>query len=188
MTLAATSLPWYAARASGLVAFTLLTISTLLGLALSGGARTRRWPRFAVEDVHGFVGLLVGAFVVLHGLSLLVDRYVPFSLVQLLVPGTASYRPLAVAAGIVAAELLAALALTNRYRRRLPYRVWRRAHYLNFAVWLLALVHGVAAGTDRSSAWTTGLYALACGSVAGLAVWRALGRQAPVAVAEPAQR
>jgi methionine sulfoxide reductase heme-binding subunit len=183
MSLAATSLPWYAARASGIVAFVLLTVATLLGVALAGGARNERWPRFAVEDVHGFVGLLAGGFLVLHGLSLLVDRYVPLSLLQLVVPGLAPSRPLATAPGVLAAELLAALALTNRYRRRLPYRLWRRAHYLNFAVWLLALVHGVTVGTDGRTPWMTALYALACGSVAGLVLWRALARTASLEVA-----
>jgi hypothetical protein len=75
-------------------------VATLLGLALSSGFRHERWPRFAIEDVHGFVGLLAGAFVVAHGLSLLVDRYVPFSLVQLVVPGLAPYRPLATVPGV----------------------------------------------------------------------------------------
>ena len=78
------------------------------------------------------------------------DRpYLPFSPIQVLVPLTARYRPLWTGLGIAAAELLIALALTNHYRRRLPYRFWRRAHYLNFAVWALALVHGLTASLDR---------------------------------------
>ena len=44
---------------------------------------------------------------------------------------------------------LLALAVTNHYRRRLPYTFWRRAHYLNFAVWSAATVHGLGVGTDR---------------------------------------
>lgn len=78
------------------------------------------------------------------------------------------------ALGVVAAELLAALALTNRYRRRLPYRFWRRAHYANFAVWFLALAHGVVVGTDTDRPWAVGLYAAAAGAVSGLLAWRVL--------------
>jgi len=166
---------WYTARAGGLLAFVLLTASVVLGLALSGRARLEHWPRFAVEDVHRFAGLLAVTFVSIHVLALLLDTYVPFSPAQILVPGTASYRPLATALGVVAAELLAALALTNRYRKRLPYRFWRRAHYLSFAVWALALVHGITSGTDSGAPWAVALYALAAGSVAGLLVWRAGG-------------
>ena len=166
---------WYTARAGGMLAFALLTASVVLGLVLSGRARLPRWPRFAVEDVHRFAGLLAGTFVGIHVLALLLDTYVPFSLSQILVPGTASYRPLATALGVVGLELLAALALANRYRKRLSYRFWRRTHYLNFAVWALALVHGVASGTDSGTPWAVGLYALAAGAVGGLLVWRASG-------------
>ena len=164
---------WYLARASGIVAFVLLTIAVVLGLTLSGRAAPPGWPRFALEDVHRFAGLLTGTFVSLHVLTLFVDLYLPFSLTQLVVPGTSSYRPLSTALGIVAAELLLALAITNRYRKALSYRFWRRAHYLNFAVWGLALVHGIFAGTDRGAPWADFLYGCSAAAVAGFAVWRA---------------
>ena len=94
------------------------------------------------------------------------------SLSQLLVLGTDSYRPLAVALGIVAAELLAALAVTNHYRKQLSYRVWRRVHYLNFAVWGLALVHGLTAGTDALTTWALLLYAGSAWLVLALLIHR----------------
>jgi predicted ferric reductase len=163
---------WDLARASGIVAFELLTIAVVLGLTLSGRARLRYWPRFALEDVHRFAGLLTGVFVWLHVAALFIDAYMPFSLVQLIVPGASGYRPLATALGVVAAELLLALAITNHYRRRLSYRFWRRAHYLNFAVWGLALVHGIFGGTDRGAAWADVLYGSSAAVVAGMLVWR----------------
>jgi len=176
---------WYVARASGIVAFALLTLAVLLGLALSGRARPRYWPRFAVEDVHRFAGLLTGTFVFVHVLTLFVDSYMPFSLTQLLVPGVSSYRPVATALGVVAAELLLALAIMNRYRKRLSYRFWRRVHYLNFAVWTLALLHGFLGGTDRGAPWADALYIGSAASVAALLVWRAMGGTRPSAASLP---
>ena len=170
---------WYVVRASGVVAFAVLTSSVALGLLMSGRARSARWPRFALEDIHGFAGLVGGVFIALHGLALLVDSYLPFTAFQLVIPGTAPYRPLATAAGVIAAELLVALALTNRLRRQIPHHLWRRAHYLNFAVWLLALVHGLTAGADTGTAWAEVLYTLCAATVAGLTVWRLLGPTAP---------
>jgi predicted ferric reductase len=126
---------------------------------MSGKARLKQWPRFALEDVHRFLGILTGIFVAIHGGALLMDSFVPFSLTQMLVPGASSYRPLAVGLGVVAAELLVALALTNRYRKRIGHRVWRRLHMLNLAVWALALLHGLTAGTDASTPWALVLYA-----------------------------
>jgi predicted ferric reductase len=170
-----TLVEWYVARASGMVAFALLTVAVILGLLLSGRARLPAWPRFAVEDVHRFTGLLTGAFVSIHVLFLFIDAYMPFSLTQLVVPGASSYRPVGTALGIVGAELLVALAITNRYRKRLSHRFWRRAHYLNFAVWGLALLHGLLAGTDRGSGWAEVLYITSAALVAGFVTWRAGG-------------
>jgi len=88
------------------------------------------------------------------------------------VPFTSSYRPLWTGLGIAAAELLVALAITNHYRKRLPYRFWRKAHYLNFAVWGLASVHGLMSGTDRGTTWLAVLYGLSVATVVTLLVWR----------------
>ena len=179
MILGAANYTWYVARAGGMLAFALLTASVVAGLLLSGRARLERWPRFALEDVHRFLGLLAGAFIVVHGAALLLDGYLPFSLRNLLVPGSAPYRPLAVALGVIAAELLAALAITNHFRKELSYRLWRRLHYLNFAVWALALVHGLTSGTDSTTPWALALYLGSAGTVVGLTVRRAL-RSAPL--------
>ena len=170
--LVAANVTWYAARAGGMIAFALLTVSLLLGLALSGRAQLERWPRFALEDLHRFAGLLAGCFIAVHVSVLLVDDYLPFSVSSLVVPGTAPYRPLATALGVVAAEILLALAVTNALRGRLPYRVWRTMHMLNLAVWVLALAHGLTAGSDSASAWAVGLYAISAASVVGLVTWR----------------
>ena len=97
---------------------------------------------FSVEDVHRFGGLLVGSLIGVHVLAIAADSYLPFSLTQLLVPFTSSYRPVWTGLGIAAAELLVALRSRTITERRLPYRFWRLAHYLNFAVWTFASLHG----------------------------------------------
>jgi predicted ferric reductase len=174
VALAAANYTWYVARAGGILAFVLLTTAVVAGLLMSGRARMPAWPRFALEDVHRFLGLLAGSFIVLHVGALLFDRYLPFSLRSVLAPGTAPYRPVAVALGVVGAELLAALAITNRYRRQLPHWFWRRAHHVNFLVWALALAHGIAAGTDSTTLWALALYVPATALVVGLTARRVL--------------
>src|SRR4029079_8197607 len=114
---------WYAARAAGIAAYLLLTAVVTLGVAMAGrapGRRWRRWPMFAVEDVHRAGGLLVGTFIALHIATIAIDSFLPFSLSQLRIPLTSNYRPVWTALGIVSAELLLALAITNRYRDRIP--------------------------------------------------------------------
>ena len=170
MHLTSSPIDWYAARAAGVVAYVLLTSVVSLGLAMSGKHRLERWPRFALEEVHRFGGILVGTFIAIHVVTILVDSYLRFSIAAVLVPYASSYRPLPVALGIVAAELLLALAVTNRLRDRLGHRRWRLAHYVNFVVWTAATIHGLTVGTDRSAWWLAALQtsavALVCALVA----------------------
>jgi methionine sulfoxide reductase heme-binding subunit len=177
---------WYAARASGIAAYVVLSVVVSIGITMGGKAQSRRWPRFAVEEIHRFGGLLVGSLIVVHVGAIALDSFLPFSVVQLVVPFTARYRPLWTGLGIFAAELLLALAVTNHYRKRMPHRLWRLAHYANFAVWTAASLHGIFAGTDRSAGWLAVLYGVAISTVLSLIVWRVSGgglRPARVAAA-----
>lgn len=176
MHLTSNSIDWYAARAGGVVSYVLLTAVVLLGVTMSGRQRFDRWPRFALEDVHRFGGLLVGAFLAIHVATIAVDSYLPFSLTAIAVPLTASYRPVWTALGIVSAELLIALAITNHYRDRIGHLRWRRIHYLNFAVWGAATAHGLGSGTDRTTPWFLATMALSVACVVSATVWRALPR------------
>ena len=157
---------WYFARSAGIVAYLLLSSSVLLGVLMAGRA-SFTWPRFAVEEVHRFLAILTGVFIVLHGGSLLLDSVVPIGLAQELVPFSSPYRPLAVGLGVCAAELIAAVGISNALRRRLPHRTWRKVHYLTLPAWLLASLHGVLAGTDARHPWFA---AIAAGAFAAVAI------------------
>jgi len=176
---ASTTTVWYAARAGGVIAYLLVSASVLAGILLAGKKRVPGFPRFAVEDVHRFLGLLAALFIAIHVGSIALDSFVPFSFGQLVVPFTSGYRPLATGLGVVALELLLAVSVTNRLRSRLPYRLWRRAHYATLAVWLLATVHGILAGTDRDQTWLAWLYALTVALVAGAGALRFGRKGAP---------
>jgi methionine sulfoxide reductase heme-binding subunit len=142
---------WFAARASGIVAWALAAGSVVWGLALSTralGGRPRPAWRF---DLHRFLGGLAVVFVAVHVLSVLADSYVHFSLLNVLVPLTGDWHPLAVALGIVGLYLLLAVELTSLARTRLPRRLWRRVHYASFVLFAATTVHGLFAGTDAGS-------------------------------------
>jgi sulfoxide reductase heme-binding subunit YedZ len=156
---------WYIARSSGIVAYLLLSSSVVLGALMAGRAKFA-WPRFAVEEVHRFLAILAGVFIVVHGSALMLDTVVPISLKQELVPFSSPYRPFAVALGVLAAEIMAAVGITNHFRSRMPHTLWRRAHYLTLAVWGLATAHGFLAGTDRLDPWFAGIAAATVMSVA----------------------
>jgi methionine sulfoxide reductase heme-binding subunit len=139
---------WYSIRASGVVAFVLLTCTVLVGVSLAGKVRLARWPRFTVDGLHRYLGTLFWVFLAVHVLTTAVDSYVKLSITDLVIPFASSYRTTGLGLGIVATELLLALAIVNRLRDKLSYRFWRRAHYLNFVVWVGSTLHGVYTGTD----------------------------------------
>ena len=175
MHLTSSPVAWYAARAGGVVAYVLLTTVVLLGLQMSSRRRIKLWPRIAIEDVHRFAAFAAGSFVVIHIVAIAIDSYLPFSLKSLVVPFISTYRPAWVGLGIVAAELMLAVAIANRLRGRvLSYAAWRRTHYATFAVWAGGTVHGIASGTDRSSIWLIALEVVGAGAVVGMTAWRIL--------------
>jgi DMSO/TMAO reductase YedYZ heme-binding membrane subunit len=145
-------LPWYVARAGGIVAWALATASVLWGLAFTSRALGRR-PRPAwLFDLHRFLGGLALAFTAVHVLAVVADSYVRFTLVNVLVPFTGHWHPVAVAWGVIALYLMLAVELTALARSRLPRALWRRVHYASFAVFGLATIHALAAGTDTTGA------------------------------------
>jgi hypothetical protein len=77
---------WYVARASGLVAWGLLTSSVAWGVLLSTKLLGRRPTPAWILDLHRFLGGAAIVFTGVHLLAILVDSYVYFDLVAILVP------------------------------------------------------------------------------------------------------
>jgi hypothetical protein len=142
---------WYAARASGIVAWALAAAAVVWGLALSTRVPVRRPRRPWLFELHRFLGGLALSFTGVHVLSVVADSYVHFSLVNVLVPLTGGWHLLAVAWGIVGLYLLLAVELTSLARARLPRLLWRRVHYAGFALSATTTVHALSAGSDRRS-------------------------------------
>jgi predicted ferric reductase len=165
---------WYLARAGGLVSYALLAVSTIWGLAVS----TRllgRWPAPGwTLDLHRFLGGLAVVFTGIHLLGLVLDSYVRFEIVDLLVPFASSWRPAAVAWGVIGLYLLLAVELTSLARRRLPYRLWRRVHLGAFALLVVATAHLVTAGSDRASLPVVMMLAVTGTATTFLALFRTL--------------
>jgi DMSO/TMAO reductase YedYZ heme-binding membrane subunit len=144
---------WYLARSSGIVAWALLTGSVLLGLLLSTRALGRRPAPAWTADLHRGLGGLAVTFTGLHLLGLAADHTVPLGPLELLVPFTSSWRPAAVAWGILAFYLLLAVEATSLLRRRLSTRAWRAVHLTSIPLYAVATAHLLTAGTDANSPW-----------------------------------
>ncbi len=170
-----TQVLWYSARAAGIVAWALATASVVWGLALSTRAMGSK-PRPAwLFDLHRFLGGTALAFTAIHVASLLLDSYVHFSLVNIVVPFTGTWRPAAVAWGVVALYALLAVELTSLARSRIPKVLWRRVHFASFALFAAGTIHALSAGTDAHSTAFTFAALGACGLVGALTAIRAAG-------------
>jgi predicted ferric reductase len=139
---------WFVARAGGLVAYALLACTVVGGLLLSTHLLGRRPAPDWVLDWHRFIGGLSLVFTLVHLVALLADDYITFRVIDLMVPGVAPWRPVALAWGVVAVYLLVAVQVSSLMRDRLPRTLWRRVHYLSLPVLVLATVHTYMAGSD----------------------------------------
>jgi sulfoxide reductase heme-binding subunit YedZ len=125
-------------------------------------------------DMHRFLALLGLGALALHAGTLVLDDAVDIGPGALLVPGIAPYRPLATALGVVAAELMVLIYLSFPLRRRIGARAWRALHWLTYLVFMLATLHGLAAGSDTGRTWALAFYGACFGAVLGALSWRVL--------------
>jgi predicted ferric reductase len=160
---------WYLTRSTGAVALLLLTIAMALGVVDVRRWSTPQWPRFVVDSLHRNVSLLALVFLALHVLTSVLDGFAPISLLDAFVPFAGAYRPLWLGLGAVALDLLLAVALTSLLRQRLGYASWRAVHWLTYASWPIALLHGFGTGSDAASAWLLAL-SIACAAIVLVAV------------------
>jgi DMSO/TMAO reductase YedYZ heme-binding membrane subunit len=102
----------------------------------------------------------------------MLDSYVHFGWVDVLVPFASSWHPLAVAWGVIAMWMLVAVEVTSLLKRSLPLAVWRRVHVLAFPLYVMASVHLLLAGTERTTLVLRATVLLTTAAIALLSVER----------------
>jgi predicted ferric reductase len=150
-------------------------LSMVLGLLMTGKL-AQTWPgAAAANEFHQFNSLLalfIGAF---HGLILMGDKYINYTLVQVLMPfASANYRPGWVGLGQISLYLSLITYLSFYVRRQIGNKAWRAIHLVTFAGFVMALVHGIAAGTDVTSPLLMGYYWVSGAVVLFLTIYRIL--------------
>ena len=104
---------WYLSRATAFVSLSLLWISMALGLGITN-KMARFWPGApAAFAIHEYVSLLGLAFAMAHAIVILGDKYISFTLLQLLIPfSTVDYKPFWVGLGQIGFYTWALVALS----------------------------------------------------------------------------
>src|SRR5689334_11099600 len=149
---------WYISRASGLMSYLLVWLSTLWGFAISSEIFDSFLKREFTYDFHEHLSLLSLGFVVVHVVTLFLDRVEPLSLLEVLIPFVSNYRPFWTRIGIIAFYLSILVTVTFYLRSRISMKSFRTIHYLSIVAYVGALFHGLYAGTDSLLNWTQIMY------------------------------
>ncbi|HUZ69608.1 MAG TPA: ferric reductase-like transmembrane domain-containing protein [Candidatus Saccharimonadales bacterium] len=165
---------WYTTRGAGAVSLILLSAVVVLGLLARLRVETRGWPRFLSAAVHGDLALMTLVFLLLHIVTAVVDPFTHLGLVAALVPFGSYYRTFWLGLGTIAFELLLAIVATSLLRRHIGARTWRGIHWLAYASWPVAVLHGAGTGTDSSSSWMIAIDIMCTTAVLGAVAWRML--------------
>ncbi|WP_148616342.1 ferric reductase-like transmembrane domain-containing protein [Nocardioides rubriscoriae] len=177
---------WDLARAAGYVAVLTATVTVVLGaLGTAPSREAGSWRvsaqrldrRLLRQMVHRSAGVLTLAMLALHAVLLVADAYVPVGVTGALVPFTAGFRGFALGLGTLATYGFVVAAGSGALRRRLAtsataVRTWRAVHLTSYLAWVLAVGHGVLAGTDTGRWWSWLLYGGCLAAVLGAVAFR----------------
>jgi methionine sulfoxide reductase heme-binding subunit len=155
---------WYATRGAGAVSLLMLTAVVVLGIATTTRREGQVWPRFLSARMHRNLSLVTLVFLALHIATAVLDPFAHLGFRDALIPFASSYRALWLGLGVVAAELILALAITSALRSRLSYKTWRVLHWTAYACWPLALLHSAGTGSDVRSGWFMALDVICIGA------------------------
>ena len=177
---------WFTTRAAGVVSLLLFTAVVVMGQLARLRVDSPGWPRFLTVDLHRNLALLSLVFLVIHIVTAVVDPFTSLGVAPVVLPFGSSYRRFWLGLGTVAFELTVALIISSLLRRQFGLRAWRAIHWLSYAAWPIAVLHGLGTGTDAFSRWLLAITIVCIAAVLGATVWRV--RAAPLDPLQTARR
>lgn len=154
------SWPWYLTRASGIVAAITCVILMLSGIGLLTGHTFSFLEPITAWASHRALGIAFGISVLLHVIALYFDSFVPFNLIDLLVPFASTYKridifglpvgSLYVALGVLSLYIIAAVVITSLLWIEKKPKLWKVTHLLSYMAMIFVFVHALYLGTDLS--------------------------------------
>ncbi len=139
---------WYLTRAAGLMGYFLIWLSTAWGLVVSSKILDPIMDRGFTYDFHEYLTWLGLAFIGTHVIVLMADKYLPYTIWQVLLPFLSPYRPLWVGIGVIAFYLSILVTVTFYLKKHIGMELFRKIHYLSLVAYAGATLHGLYAGTD----------------------------------------
>lgn len=160
----------------------LLSAVVVLGILSVLRVQSTGWPRFLTVGLHRNLALMTLVFLALHIVTAVVDPFTHLGWLAAVVPFSSYYRTFWLGLGTIAFELLLAVVLTSLVRGLIGQVAWRLVHWLTYACWPFAVLHGVGTGTDAWSAWLFALQAICVVAVLAAVAYRLMaGSRDPLA-------
>lgn len=148
---------WNLIRASGFLAYFLLTLSIMAGLMQR--LSTFQKQKQLLMELHKFSGWTGVLTIVFHTTLLLVDHFVPYHIWEILIPFSSKHDPIFSGLGTISLYLFVlVMATSDFFMKKLGLQLWRKLHFLVLPAWVLMLLHGIYIGTDSSQVWAVFLY------------------------------
>lgn len=150
--------PWYVVRGSGIIAAISLVILILSGVGFITGHTFKFLEPITAWASHRALGIVFGISILIHMTGLLFDHFVPFNLINLLVPWSSNYKPviifginlgsLYVSLGVMAFYMVAIITTYSLlWIDKKPYS-WKLTHLLSYLVFVFVFIHALYLGTD----------------------------------------
>jgi methionine sulfoxide reductase heme-binding subunit len=168
----ATTAPWYASRATGVVALVLLTGVMVLGVLINRQGRLPGLPRFAVTNLHRNISLLAVVFVAIHVLTAVIDTFVSIPLTSAVIPFTSGYEGFWLGLGAISFDIMAALIITSLVRSHLSRGLWKAVHWLAYLSWPVAFAHSIGSSGDLQRGLLLALAICCALAVLAAVIWR----------------
>ena len=143
-----TQIWWFVTRSAGIIAYLLLWFSMVWGLAVPSKLLKPVLDQTFTVDFHEFISLLSIGFTLLHVFVLMIDRFLPYTLLQILIPFLSPYRPFWVGMGVIAFYISLLVTVTFYMRSKIGMQTFRSIHMLSLLGYLGVTLHGLYAGTD----------------------------------------
>ena len=147
--IAATKLWWNLTRASANVAWALILLTIIWGVLLTTRALKKVDRPAWLRDLHSWFGGLAVVFTILHMVTLILDSYVDFTWIDLLVPYSKTNfgHEFSLTLGILGFYALLAVQLTSLIKK-MNKKLWHRIHYLSYVLFGFVAVHALTSGSD----------------------------------------
>jgi sulfoxide reductase heme-binding subunit YedZ len=152
----------------------MLFLAVTWGLLGTTGVLGKRVSKATATTVHQYLGAAVLPLLAIHLGGLLVDKFRPFGILDLLLPLHSGFRPLSVAFGVLALYATVIVLITSWMRSRIGARLWRALHLAATPALILAMVHGIFTGSDSARPWLWWMYVITGSVVLFLLLVRAM--------------